>query len=324
MDVKSIIRQIRDFQRQSVSLGEEANRLLETVRESLLSGAESTGDKIRDFVIVNQRSLSSEQEKQYRDLDARLRDHVGNQVLLVSQHSYQEPLIHYAFAPSERELMKTVEIKTEELGVLTGGLEFDLKNGMIVLPTARYAKRSEDKEWSLVEDAIRFHWLEMAGSSRPYPADACLDLLLRALPETERQTKSLQIFLGQEVAQYYYRTGNPDVAYTYALDLLCLEVPGDFRKAYEEHLRCQREHVFMDLKDLIQRIGRFKEKKENILNYAHLRQEKEKGIREQLQKAIKLDMHRIPLVIATRPGMSIDVPQYILGYCEEYRIEIPQ
>ena len=62
----------------------ERKKRIETLRENILNG-ETTGDSIRDFVIVSDEILSEEAEQPYRKLEEMLKGKEGEQVLFVNE-----------------------------------------------------------------------------------------------------------------------------------------------------------------------------------------------------------------------------------------------
>ena len=66
------------------SVSAQANKMKEELRESIKLG-ETTGDRIRDFVIARYGFLNEEIEAVYRGLEARIGQHVGEFVLMITR-----------------------------------------------------------------------------------------------------------------------------------------------------------------------------------------------------------------------------------------------
>ncbi len=76
MVLNSDIKEILELNKRSSSAQSVAFEKLKRLQKKIKNG-DSTGDKIRDFVIVNLGTLSPDNEKPYRETEARLKDGVG-------------------------------------------------------------------------------------------------------------------------------------------------------------------------------------------------------------------------------------------------------
>jgi len=63
---------------------EKIRKRIETLRKRILAGG-TTGDPIRDYVIVTNETLSEEVEQPYRELEEMLKGREGEQVLVVNE-----------------------------------------------------------------------------------------------------------------------------------------------------------------------------------------------------------------------------------------------
>ncbi|HIJ98236.1 TPA: hypothetical protein H1009_04060 [archaeon] len=205
----------------------EAFEGFKQLQERIRSG-ESTGDRITDFVIANLGTLSSEAEKPYREMEARLRDGTGNQILVVERREsihgcpgiVPPPYIDSMFIGIDTEL---------RLGVLTSGLELDIGKGEIILPTERHVKRNDmysGSKWELKAGPISFSWHEFASLGKevhrrrtPMPNDLSAHF-----------EHGLMLCLGSEVGQYFGGNRLLGASYIEALNLLGHEVPEIFSR----------------------------------------------------------------------------------------------
>jgi hypothetical protein len=348
MALYSDIQNILELSNKSSSAQSEAFEKLKRLQEKI-RGGDSTGDKIRDFVIANLRTLSPEAEKPYRETEARLKNGVGSQILVVNQSES----IHGCpgiVAPAYINPM-FIGIDTElKLGVLTSGLELDVKEGNIILPTDKHAikyDRYSRSKWKLEEGPISFSWYEFANLGKevqrrmtPMPNDLSAHF-----------EHGLTLHLREEVEQYFGVNRHLDTSYVEALNLLGHEAPERFRKKYDEEVYQTRVGVINKLEELTGREAKLNSEIESI--YGSMKhggfmrggaltmvededdarvvsmgprmklKETREEIQRYLKQGIELCMHTGNLKIEQKPGMEINVPAYISGMCEKYQVEIP-
>ena len=349
MDLNSDIEEILELNTKSSSSESEAFEKLKRLQEKIRSG-DSTGDRIRDFVIVNLGTLSPDNEKPYRETEARLKDGVGSQILVVEQ----KQSIHGCpgIVPPQYIDPMFIGIDTElRLGVLTSGLELDISKGKIILPTERHARkydRYSRSKWELKEGPISLGLYEFMNLGK--------EVQRRMTPIPNNLftpfERGLMLHLGEEVEQYFSRDRGLDTSYVDALNLLGQETPERFKKKYNENVYQKRVGIINELEELADRESKLNAEIESI--YGSIKhggfmrggaisivededdaravsigpRMKLKETREEIQRylgqAIELEMHKGDLRIKQKPGMEINVSEYICGMCEEYQIELPK
>jgi len=365
MDLNSDIEKILELNKRSSSFGSEAFEKLERLQKKIKNG-DSTGDKIRDFVIVNLGTISPDNEKPYRETEARLKDGIGNQILVVEQKESTHgcPGI---LSPRSIDPM-FIGIDTElRLGVLTSGLELDIGEGKIILPTERHARKygleySGDK-WELKEGPISL------GGGYRFMMNLGKEVQRRMTPMPNDFSTpfeyGLMLHLGEEVEQYFSRNRSLldnkcilDTSYVDALNLLGLEIPERFKKKYDENVYQERVGIINKLEELVGRESKLNAEIKSIHGRIDKRpslggrvlystgpdllglseddarivstgprmklKETKEEIQRYLGQAIELVMHKGDLRIKQKPGMEINVSDYIRGMCKKYQIELPK
>ncbi len=349
MTLDSDIQNILELSNESSSARSRAFEKLKQLQEKV-KGGESTGDRIKNFVIVNLGSLSPDAEKPYRETEARCRECVGSQILVVKQNES----IHGCpgIVPPQYIDPMFIGINTELiLGVLTSGLELDIGGGKIIFPTDRHARKYDKYsrgKWELEEGPISISWYDFANLGKevhrrrtPMPSDL-----------SARFEHGLMLHLGEEVEQYFGGSGRLDTSYVEALNLLGREAPERFRKKHDKGVYQAKVGVINKLEELTRREARLNSEIESIYNsmrhggferggaFTMVRDAddvrvvsmgprmKLEGTREEIQRClergIELEMHKGDLRIEQKPGIEINVPAYISGMCEKYGVDIPK
>ena len=348
MGLDSDVQDILEMQSKSSSARSATHAKISQLIEKI-KGGQSTGDKIRDFVIVNLGSISPDAAKPYRETEARLRNSAGSQILVVKQ----EEAIHGCpgiIAPEYIDPM-FVGIDTElTLGILTSGLDLDVLKGEIIFPTQRHARRYDrfsGRKWELQEGPISLNWYdfmrlgnEVERRRTPMPNDLSAHF-----------ERGLMINVGEEVEQYFGKNGYLDTSYLEALNLLGQEAPERFRKKHDGEIQGKRLEIISKLEGLTEREatlnGRIKSIYGSIKHGGFMEggaisvvededdarvvstgprmrlQETTREIQRYLKQAIELRMHRGDLRIEQKPGVEVNVPVYISSMCEKYQVEIP-
>lgn len=312
LDIESIL----ELRNQRSSAQSEASERLKQLQEKIKKG-ESTGDKIRDFVIVNLGTLSPDAEKLYRETEAKLRNSAGNQILVVEQSES----IHGCpgIVPPQYINPMFIGIDTElRLGVLTSGLELDIGGGKIVFPTERHARKYDWRSmnrWELEEGPISFSCYEFRNLGK--------DVHRRMAPMpndfSAHFEHGLILYLGEEVEQYFVGNRHLDTSYVEALNLLGQEAPERFRKKYDQEVYQTKIGIINKLEELTGREAKLTETEAKM----KLKETREE-VQEYLKQSIELGMHKGSLRVEYKPGMEINVSAYISGMCEKYRVEIPK
>lgn len=364
MVLNSDIKEILELNKRSSSAQSVASEKLKRLQEKIKSG-DSTGDKIRDFVIVNLGTLSPDNEKPYRETEARLKDGIGNQILVVEQKESTHGCP--GILPPRYIDPMFIGIDTElRLGVLTSGLELDIGEGKIILPTERHARKYgleySINKWELKEGPISLGVYEFMNLGK--------DVQRRRMTPMPNDLSTpfehgLMLHLGEEVEQYFSRNRNLldnkcilDTSYVDALNLLGLEIPERFKKKYDENVYQERVGIINKLEELAGRESKLNAEIKSIYGRIDKRpslggrvlystgpdllglseddarvvstglrmklKETKEEIQRYLGQAIELEMHKGDLRIKQKPGMEINVSNYICGMCEKYQIELPK
>ncbi len=355
MGLNPDIKEILELNKRSSSAQSIAFEKLEKLREKIKSG-DSTGDKIKDFVIVNLGTLSPNNEKPYRETKARLKDGIGGQILVVKQKESTHGCP--GIIPPQYINPMFIGIDTElRLGVLTSGLKLDIEGGEIIFPTERHARkydRSLRSKWELKEGPISLGLYEFMNLGK--------EVKRRRTPMLNDFSSffehGLMLHLGEEVEQYFSRKSPLDdkcildTSYVDALNLLNLEIPERFKKKYDENVHQKRVGIINKLEELADKESRLNTEIESIygsIKHGGFMSEgaismvededdakivsigprmKLKETREEIQRylkqAIELVMHKGDLKLKQKPGMEINVSDYIYGMCEKYQIELPK
>ncbi len=138
-----------------------------------------------------------------------------------------------------------------------------------------------------------------------------------------------------------------DLSYVEALDLLGLPAPEDFRRKYDREMRERKMNVLENLKKLTEKEAGLRGRINNIFasvkvgTYSpdgvgitvceneddaraisigqRMDLEKVRGeIKNYLMRAMELEMHKTDMRIDLQPGVTMNVPQYVLGMWERY------
>ncbi len=244
-------------------------------------------------------------EREFEQLKEKLKGKTGQQVLAVSQKEECSEMCH-GFGPCHAE--QTHIETTLHLGILTAEPQ-QADSGGVTIPTERHAHKGGHlrRRWELTEGGIYVSFSEIA------------NLGVRIREGTRSGHDDFQhgfnIYAGEDAAEYFRRGGIDeeearihrkfgeklpiDRSYAYALKLLGQPVPEDFSRALEADSKKEIEKIINALLS-------------------------EKEVEANLQKAFELGLHRTPRTETLRRGITADVPEYILGLCERYKIELPK
>jgi len=144
--------------------------------------------------------------------------------------------------------------------------------------------------------------------------------------------------------------GRYDTSFVPALELLGAPVPGKFREEYKTEQKKQQMDIVTQLEERLENTTKIQEKIDAVyksmksggymqggaftpvededdarvvtMGLREKLREKESGIARLLKEAVKLKMHNTPKTISLKPGVDMNVPLYITGLCEKYKIEV--
>ena len=355
----SLEREIKDFtlSRNRRKRSEELeSEKIEKIRRRIISG-ESTGDKIKDFVIAVHGSIEEEDERPYRQLEEMLRGKKMEQMLVVNEsiESYHkggcfggiggtnvESTLRLGVLNSGKLTLEVGDVDLKILSILSSWINED-KGPKIIIPTKNYAlKESRSEKWGLNKGNIIIPYSKFldfdpkGGKTEPNGFAFRSDM-------NANHSSRLLIMVGEkDVSKYFKSTKSlykDDFSYVAALDLLGIkeQAPADFIVGYYKEIGEAKGHIIESLKKLTS-----KEKKlMDATDYRKFRGDREimdeiafrlnapfdkledttRSIESLLKSAVELGMHSEPLVLdGERPGETLNVPEYITQMCKRYEI----
>lgn len=358
MALDSDIQDILRLRNKGSSFKSEASEKFKQLQEKINSG-ESTGDKITDFVIANLGSFSPKDEKPYRETEAKFRDAAGSQVLIVKQDKgdYMGTIGQGCSEPS-----LTIIDETLTLGILKSGLKLDIQKGEIIFPTDKHViKRGNysNNKWGLTEGPISLNCYEFTYLRNYVKTGILIPPQVIITRDNPNFNHGLMFYLGKEVEKYFERenpfgTGRTllDLSYVEALNLLGHEAPERFKEKYDKEVYQTKLGLINKLEELTEieaeldgnikfvygsiKDGAFihdgalvkvENKKDATfvsMKYWIELEDVRRDIQSWLKESIELGMHKEDLTIKKKPGIEINVPDYIKGMCEKYKVDIPK
>ncbi len=314
--IEDELREIEKLQKKEAGREARAARMGQEIVDRILRG-ESSGDPIRDFVIVYHGG-SKHAEIPYRVLDHKVRENINGPVFVV----HQQEGIHGCPGITAPETIDPMFIGVDtrlELGILTKPLEFKALEG-IVIPTEKYATQYNSEKWKRKDGPMTLSMFDLAGFGKTIkrrttpmnndPSD---------LSNTFRS--GLNIYVGTEVEAYFRKDQRPlfrgderlDLSYVSALQLIGKEAPKDFKEAYDKKVYDERVYVITQLEQAIAR----EEGEKDSFSRGNLVQTTTRW----LHRALGLRLHECEMKIEYRPGVTIDVHIYVRDLCKKYSIE---
>ncbi|PIU72904.1 hypothetical protein COY26_02430 [Candidatus Woesearchaeota archaeon CG_4_10_14_0_2_um_filter_33_10] len=304
--------------------------------------------------------LESDIQNIFRKTEAKFRDAAGSQILVVKQDKgdYMGTIGPGCSKPS-----LTIIDETLTLGILKSGLELDIQKGEIIFPTDKHViKRgnySSDK-WELKEGPISLNCCEFTYLRNYVKTGSLIPPQVIITVDHPDFNHGLRFYLGKEVEKYFERETllvftYLDTSYVEALELLGKKAPARFRKEYDKEVYQTNVGIINKLEELTLREDKLnceiKKINDNIKNkgvaledldggriryiyedklgiYSGIERSKLNKTREEIQtylrQSIELGMHKEDLTIKQKPGIEINVPAYINGMCEKYKVDIPK
>ncbi|MFC1754914.1 hypothetical protein ACFL96_16215 [Thermoproteota archaeon] len=231
----------------------------------------------------------------------------------------------------------------------------------VVIPTAKYAQKGSrfrsgyDDKWELGEGLLEIGMEDLLGWGNDLPDRGMIEPVRGGVESLER---SLQILIGEEAVELYHRVpgyqlfgpsgvfnrrkegklsdeeleellngffkDHADLGYVDALRLIDHSVPEYFQTKYDTFYENKRQKVIKDLFELVDIMDPLVSKEELHWSERDKLKDARKKMTGTLKEAFELNLHKDERELVLRPGMRVDVPEYITGMCEQYDIEIPE
>ena len=304
--------------------GEEAQKLMEGIKTRIKTGKETTGDRIKDFVIYANGRANKDIEEAYKRLDEMLKNKANKQILVVNEVTEVKDLLekHYmahdggeekGFMPPFKDTVKT---ETLRLGVLLEDcLSFDLETQKFALPVGKHAVQFDKNhnKWKIVAENISLHAHEIILLDEKLYQEGKKHAIYSDLHGNSRSER-LFVYIDEEVEKYFSEP-RMDISYIDALKLLGHEVPKKFQEEQLKQVRKAKEDVLHGI-DGVLKEGPYYLMPGNKA-YDHMR--------AVLDKAISLGMHTDESTMpGKQKGITINVKEYITGLCKTYGVAVPK
>jgi len=328
------LRELNEFSQQAQSTLTGQKEKLEKIRQQIKNG-ETTGNPIKDFLIVNNKSEDGDIGKRLYGLQKEINENQGRKVLVLTHHktfSEQTGCFGGGYLSINLELL--------HLGVINGNLGVDVNKEELLIPTSKYY--SGDK---LHDGQIQIPLTEIVCIDNWGPAYAfgMLRGCMQSWHEHSQNAHRMTILSGDKAVDTYFRIpswmfdgmlfeklladikqGEADnwVAvyknlpaqhtsqmqyhtYVKALRALELDVPPDFKQAYDTAQKKRRTEV---LEKLNQSVNNCKTSFDDL----------EKELKPKLAELVELGIADEHSQITIAPGVEVDIAKYIRGLCEKY------
>lgn len=221
-----------DLREQISTLKKQKDGEVKNLQDLIKRGEYTSGNTIKDFVISCKGSLSEEDEIPYGSLESKLKNNYGEPVLIAKTY-ITSGFPQEGFPP--RDLITHLDPGKGRketlyfLGILTSqDIEFDIKNGDIILPTNKYAKRLVGKlskdAWVIEEGDIKIKWGEIECFNnefeREMPSAYYRDELSQQYPFENIKPLQMQVLLGEEIEGFFNIDGQVLPSYIETLEIL--------------------------------------------------------------------------------------------------------
>ena len=375
---------VEGLKSQGASVEGSASKILEGVKERLRNG-DSSGDPVRDYLIVCGRLGDDSFESRVRLLRDDIASHVGEQVLL---YGCNDGLSAYSSDPRDRSLHEWLRlgvIKSESFFGLSGSLK-DVRNPhggpSLVIPMDGYAweghsflgYRQSVIDWTFQEGNMPLADVDISRLDNPVMNSSQFSHSRNL--ERHVNVHGTRLLVGNELVEMYFRIpknqvwdlvckrknglldderlkevledcARLDLSYIQALDLLGVSPPKDFRYAFDARDLSLRVNLMNDLEHLTNTAMTDSDVKAVYGAAAYgsswddgaivpVVGSSDKGVSLKsrgftndtniitaLKDALKLSMHTKPWELKPKPGVTINVPEYIRGLCNMYGVTIP-
>ncbi len=247
--------QAGDAQVKVQNLSAQVNEEMQQLRACIKLG-ETTGDRIRDFVIARYGFLNEPLETVYRNLEARIGQHVGELVLMVVKEENFHGCAGFGYRPKDEDY---VVDEHRYLGVLKlGSLVLNPADGKCEFPTGNYVGCYDalHENVELVEGNITSHYFRDFGFNLNKPLE-CRNPMARFQRELDLE---LEVKVGdaEVIAWFEKQDGCHLVVFQKAAQLLGRPVAESPKLVAEFQQR--REAVGNRLTKLVRERDQLKEK----------------------------------------------------------------
>jgi hypothetical protein len=312
---------------------------MEGIKTRIKTGKETTGDRIKDFVIYANGRVNKDIEAAYKRLDEMLKNKANKQILVVNEVTEVKDLLekHYlccpgdegeekGFMPPFKDIAKT---ETLRLGVLLEDcLSFDLETQKFAFPVGKHAVQFDKNhnKWKIVAENISLHAHEIILLDEKLYQEGKKHAIYSDLHGNSRSER-LFVYVDEEVEKYFsepridpekcfskLKFQKMNLSYIDALKLLNLEVPKKFLDAHDQERIDAKKRALDDIEHVLA------EKPEPAYWNAAC-----DHMRAVLDHAISLGMHTDESTMpGKQKGTTINVKEYITGLCKTYGVAVPR
>ncbi len=355
MDVLDEILRLEKDTKNTIS---KNNKKIETIKEKIIKKELSTGDNIKDFLIILNSSLNQEMDGELRLLKNKIMDKQGEQILVdrtrVGKHGKD------GCFSSSYEIEENEELR---IGIIKGELNFDLSSYNILIPTEKHAigkgrniLELNDRKFQLVSEPIKIQAIDFFdGFLKLTPIFGYGEEMGHNTLRGRFMDNKTRVILGNDQVELYFKLSKDlgfyehlddmlsgkmdkesianwlehyrifDLSYVDALNVLGLDIPGEFKTQYDDKSYKRKIEIIEDLEK--------QTKEESLLeNKVNLTRELrdelrlvKRDIAITLMEAIELKMDKEKFTLKKAPGVTMEVSEYIsalLNKYGDYKIEI--
>ncbi len=206
--LETIDERLLEIQRETADLQTQRENIV-TVAHYLLDEGDSSGDIITDFVMRHHNSRDPKDQRQYRIIETLVNNSIEHKVLITEKT--KQPL------DDERMLLLNEKNSGLEakytLGKIEGPLEFNLKKGVITIPSSHYVTFTSIGYEEPVE--VRDGPIIIDGKKPFY----------QGIPISETNNQTFRIRVGNEVSKRFLSEGTYPKNYIEACLQLGLSIP---------------------------------------------------------------------------------------------------
>lgn len=314
----NLLTQIESLRETSRSTTAKEKEVWGAIQTSISEGRETTGDPVKDFVLVsygphhNEKTLDA-----VRSFTEKFVGRAGQPALLVYG---REESSRHSFMPERNP--ETHTVFGYNLGILREDPRLDVKSKAIVFPTgsADNPHYAQYNSGSLFNPASQ-KWVLEKGDMRLGPDDIASFLpppgisFFEGLSGIERFKG---VYFGGDIRNRTLR--DEGISYfddiTYAQGLLCLgaPLPQEVQTRYDQHILARRMGV-------LERLQPFFASDVDLSSTPT--RELTGEARSALREALELGLHKDTDVLTPRPGVSVELGPYIKDICQRYSIPLP-